>query len=114
MAAHEQCVGKSDEWYTPPDVFEALGCRFDLDVSSPGRDATPWIPAARFLTASGLESEWSGLVWMNPPFGGRNGIAPWLEKFFAHRNGIALTPDRTSAPWWQHFQPRSELTLFVR
>jgi hypothetical protein len=42
MAAHEQSVGKSDEWYTPPDVFDALGCRFDLDVSSPGRDATPW------------------------------------------------------------------------
>jgi DNA N-6-adenine-methyltransferase (Dam) len=113
MGAHEQCVGKSDEWYTPPHVFDAIGCGFDLDVSSPGPETTPWIPARRFLTADGLESQWSGLVWMNPPFGGRNGIVPWLEKFFAHGNGIALTPDRTSAPWWQQFQPRAELTLFV-
>ena len=35
MALHEQCVGATDEWYTPAHVFEALGCQFDLDVASP-------------------------------------------------------------------------------
>jgi hypothetical protein len=74
---------------------------------------TPWIPARRFLTCHGLAAPWSGYVWMNPPFGPRNGIVPWLEKFFAHGNGIALVPDRTSAPWWQQFAPRAELILFV-
>lgn len=29
--------GKSDEWYTPAFIFEALGERFDLDVASPPR-----------------------------------------------------------------------------
>jgi hypothetical protein len=49
---------------------------------------------------------------MNPPFGGRNGLAPWLDKFFANGNGIALTPDRTSAPWWQDMEDMvSEWTL---
>jgi hypothetical protein len=23
------------EWYTPPYIFDALGCRFDLDPASP-------------------------------------------------------------------------------
>lgn len=50
---------------------------------------------------------------MNPPFGGRNGLVPWLEKFFEHGNGIALVPDRTSAPWWQMFAPKAALILFV-
>ena len=113
MALHEQSVGKSDEWYTPPHVFSALDCRFSMDVSSPGQNVTPWIPAANFLTSRGLESAWSGFVWMNPPFGARNGLIPWLERFLAHGNGIALVPDRTSAPWWQQFVPRAELTLFV-
>lgn len=49
----------------------------------------------------------------NPPFGGRNGLVPSLEKFFAHGNGIALTPGRTSAPRWQQFAPRADLILFV-
>lgn len=113
MALHEQSVGASDEWYTPPYVFNALGCSFDMDVASPGRDVTPWIPAARFLVADSLQLTWSNFVWMNSPFGGRNGIVPWLKKFFEHGNGIALTPDRTSAPWWQEFAPKAELILFV-
>jgi hypothetical protein len=113
VALHEQCVGATDEWYTPPHVFEALGARFDLDVASPGQCHTPWIPAEDFLVFKSLERGWRGFVWMNPPFGGRNGLVPWLEKFFAHGNGIALVPDRTSAPWWQSFAPRADLVLFV-
>jgi len=117
MALHEQSVGKTDEWYTPPHVFDALDCEFDTDVASPGPSVTPWIPAKRFITIAtsgdGLTCRWVGFVWMNPPFGGRNGIVPWLERFFAHGNGIALTPDRTSAPWWQRFAIRSEAILFV-
>lgn len=112
MALHEQSVGASDEWYTPPYIFEALDCVFDMDVASPGRTAVPWIPARNHLTTR-LEMAWWGFIWMNPPFGARNAIVPWLEKFFAHGNGIALTPDRTSAPWWQEFAPQSDLILFV-
>lgn len=113
MALHEQCVGATDEWYTPPHVFEAMRCEFDMDVASPGAEVTPWIPALEFVTAESLARPWDGFVWMNPPFGGRNGLVPWLEKFFRHGNGIALVPDRTSAPWWQQFAPRADLALFV-
>lgn len=113
MALHEQSVGASDEWYTPPHVFAALGCSFDWDVASPGAHVTPWIPAHTFICEDSLEKCWHGFVWMNAPFGGRNGLVPWLNKFFVHDNGIALVPDRTSAPWWQHFSPRASLILFV-
>jgi hypothetical protein len=66
-----------------------------------------------FVTACSLGTPWEGFVWMNPPFGGRNALVPWLAKFFDHGEGIALTPDRTSAPWWQQFAPRADLILFV-
>ena len=49
-----------------------------------GRKRTPWIPAKRFITCHGLSTSWSGFTWLNPPFGPRNGIVPWLEKFFSH------------------------------
>jgi hypothetical protein len=113
MALHEQCVGATDEWYTPPHVFRALGCSFDMDVASPGKDVTPWIPASIYVKADSLTLPWAGFVWMNAPFGGRNGLVPWLEKFCAHADGIALVPDRTSAPWCQRFAPQAELILFV-
>lgn len=114
MALHEQSVGATDEWYTPPEIFDALGCQFDLDVASPGAIITPWIPARRFLTSHAQWQEWVGFVWMNPPFGGRNALRPWLERFTKHANGICLVPDRTSAPWWQDFAPKMDAILFVR
>jgi hypothetical protein len=113
MALHEQAVGASDDWFTPPHVFEAMACEFDCDVASPGRHVTPWIPARKFITQRSLETKWHGFVWMNAPFGARNGLAPWLQKFVEHGNGVALVPDRTSAPWWQEFVPQTELVLFV-
>lgn len=113
MALHEQCVGATDEWYTPAYVFEAMGARFDVDVASPGAHVVPWVPAREHITADSLDRAWAGFIWMNPPFGARNGLVPWLEKFFIHANGVALVPDRTSAPWWQNYVPRADLALFV-
>lgn len=113
MALHEQCVGATDEWYTPPHVFNAMDANFDIDVASPGGEITPWIPARQFITADSLTMEWDGFVWMNAPFGARNGLMPWLDKFVRHGRGVCLVPDRTSAPWWQQFAPRMDLILFV-
>jgi hypothetical protein len=113
MALHEQAIGATDEWYTPPHIFAALGCNFDMDVASPGPELTPWIPAATFITADSLHVPWREFIWMNAPFGGRNALVPWLTRFFEHANGIALVPDRTSAPWWQWSAPRANLILFV-
>lgn len=113
VAIYGQDISATDEWYTPPHVFVALACQFDLDVASPGPEKTPWIPALGFYTQRSLEKKWYGFVWMNAPFGARNGLVPWLEKFFNHGDGIALVPDRTSAPWWQTFVPQADLVLFV-
>lgn len=113
MALHEQAVGASNEWYTPRYFFDAMGVRFDVDVSHPGRAVVDWIPADELITERSLEREWRGFAWMNAPYGGRNGLAPWLEKFFRHGNGVALVPDRTSAPWWQDYARKADALLFV-
>lgn len=113
MALHEQAVGKSNEWYTPPDVFNALGCKFGMDVAHPGYSVVDWIPARSLATVDSLNCVWRGFIWMNPPFGGRNGLVPWLDKFVKHGNGIALVPDRTSASWWQRYVGYMDLVLFV-
>lgn len=106
--------GESDEWYTPPEIFQALNVRFDLDVASPGKDH--WVPADKVITEEddGLKSKWEGRIWMNPPFGGRNGQVPWLEKFVKHGNGIALVAARTSSGWFQDLIPQCDAILFPR
>jgi hypothetical protein len=112
MSAWEPQVGASDEWYTPRYVFDALGVTFDLDVAAPP-EGPRYAPCGAFLHADSLQAQWHGFVWMNPPFGGRNGMEPWLDKFFDHGNGIALGPDRTSAQWWQRAADRSSAILLT-
>lgn len=113
MSKHES-VGKSDEWYTPKYIFDALGCKFDMDVCAPVSLEYVKTPTNTFLTNRSLEREWKGFVWLNPPFGGRNGIIPWLDKIYQHGAGIALTPDRTSCPWWQNIVTKADVHMQVR
>jgi hypothetical protein len=114
MAEHEPCIGQSDDWFTPPHIFKALGLTFDLDPCSPGADH--WVPARRVYTEAddGLVQPWHGLVWMNPPFGGRLGHIPWLQKFLAHGNGVAVVRAYTSAGWFHDFAVRAQSMLFPR
>jgi len=111
MAAYEK-QGESDEWYTPAYIFDALGVSFNLDVACPP-EGPRHVPANSFFSEKALEREWSGFVWMNPPFGHQSTKRLWLRKFFDHGNGIALLPDRTSAPWWQEFAPIADAIMFV-
>ena len=110
----EPSVGGSDEWYTPPAIFAALGLTFDLDPCSPGLGH--WVPARALYTKDddGLAQPWHGLVFVNPPFGGRNGHVPWLRKFLAHGNGIAIVRAYTSSAWFHDHATRAETMLFPR
>jgi hypothetical protein len=111
--SHE-APGKSDEWFTPKYIFDALGLTFDMDVAHPRDHTHTHVPAMRFLYERGLESDWIGTVWMNPPFGNGNAAKlRWMRRFFDHGDGIALTPDRTSAPWFLECWPRADLCMFI-
>ena len=110
--SHWESQGVSDDWFTPKHVFDALGCTFDLDVAT-ACNPHVHVPTRGQIFNRSLEAQWQGFVWMNPPFGGRNSLAPWLNKFFDHGDGIALTPDRTSAPWFLEAWPRADLVMFT-
>lgn len=114
MAEHEPSIGASDDWYTPPEIFTALGVTFDLDPCSPGPGH--WVPASQIYTKAddGLSRPWSGRVFMNPPFGGRNGHVPWLLKFLAHRNGIAIVRAYTSSAWFHQYATQADAMLFPK
>ena len=75
-----------------------------------------WVPAERTYTKAddGLSQPWSGSVFMNPPFGGRNGHVPWLRRFLQHANGIAIVRAHTSAAWFHDNAVRAEAMLFPR
>lgn len=114
MTVHERPVGASVEWYTPPDLFVALGIRFDLDPASPEEGPVPWVPARRFIAPSedGLEQPWRGNVWLNPPYGpvGQRFIARMVE----HGDGVLLVAARTETRAFQAAAEASDAVVFLR
>jgi len=87
--------GTTNDYYTPKFIFDALGVEFDIDVCAPFA-GVPWIPAKKHFNIldDGLVQPWIGRVWMNPPY---SKVTPWIDKFIAHGNGIALIPAAKSA-----------------
>ena len=92
MGSHESSKMKNDEWLTPPEIIKSLG-EFDIDPCAP--IARPWNTAKNHFNVNddGLNQEWLGRVWCNPPYGRHT--AKWLDKLKKHNNGIALIFART-------------------
>jgi hypothetical protein len=103
---------ENDEWYTPSWVFRAIGVEFDLDPCSPGVPPSS-VPAKRHMTKAenGLAAEWSGSVWLNPPFSSKRA---WYERLVAHGDGIALMPNRTETHDLQAYMNAADALLFLR
>jgi hypothetical protein len=85
-----------DEFYTPKNIFDALGLDFDLDPCSPITGAVVPAKQCYSLPINGLEMPWFGLVWVNPPY---SNPREWVEKWFNHKNGLLLVP--TSKAKWR-------------
>lgn len=112
MAAHEATRVESDEWLTPRWLVGALGT-FDLDpCAHPAQRERPH--ARRIFTREedGLNQDWEGRVWLNPPY---SEIADWMCRLAEHGDGIALVFARTETRWWfDYVWPHASGILYLR
>ena len=105
----------TDLWATPQDFFDKLNAEFgfELDVCATPDNAK----CARYFTKQddGLAQEWSGKIWMNPPYGRE--IGAWMKKAYeAAQNGatvVCLVPARTDTNWWHEYAIKHEVR-FIR
>jgi DNA N-6-adenine-methyltransferase (Dam) len=111
---HAPVEGRTDEWWTPPEVFEALGLKFNLDPCAPPAGEALWLPVKRRYTREddGLSLPWRGRVWLNPPYGREAG--KWVQRLAEHGHGIALVFSRTDVRWWHAAVPSATAICFIR
>ena len=86
-----------DDWQTPIALVSALGV-FDLDPCANCSNPTRLARRGFTLVDDGLEREWIGRVWLNPPYGASARV--WIARLAQHGNGIALIPPRLGAKWF--------------
>ncbi len=105
----------TDLWETPQDFFDRLNDEFgfELDVCALPENAK----CPRFFTPEddGLQQEWKGICWMNPPYGRQ--IGNWVRKAYeSAQNGatvVCLLPARTDTRWWHEYCMKGEVR-FIR
>ena len=108
--AHVSNNSGENEWYTPPEILEAARSvlqEIDLDPASCER-ANQSVQASKIFTKNddGLSHEWSGRVWMNPPY-----AQPLIAKFCERlcdqvecgnvKQAIVLVNNATETRWFQ-------------
>lgn len=109
-------TSNSSEWETPQALFKRLDkeFRFTLDVCALPENAK----CPRFYTPEddGLSKEWSGVCWMNPPYGRQ--ISKWVKKAYESVQGgcsvVCLLPSRTDTKWFQDYCLKSKDIRFIR
>lgn len=107
----------SDEWATPPVVFQRLADiygPFDLDPCCRTENAK----SAQYFTkdTDGLSQQWSGTVWVNPPY---SNPRPWIQKAIDSAaippcKVVMLLPGAIDTGWFHDLVlPHADL-VFVR
>ena len=93
------------------EVFDDLDSEFgfELDVCALPSNAK----CERYFTPAddGLSQTWSGVCWMNPPYGKEIGL--WMRKaYLSSRHGatvVCLVPARTDTRWWHDYAMRGQI-----
>lgn len=103
---------QTDEWETPQWLFDELHKEFNFtaDVCATSQNAK----CEHYFTKSqdGLEMDWSGRCWMNPPYGRE--IGKWIKKAYEEvQRGVPLVvcllPSRTDTKWWHDYCMKGEI-----
>ena len=106
---------KTDLWSTPQDFFNLLNSEFNFetDVCASHENAK----CIKYFTAEqdGLKQDWTGVCWMNPPYG--RVIGNWVKKAYdSAKNGatvVCLLPARTDTKWWHDYCMKGKIR-FIR
>lgn len=102
---------ESNEWYTPRQYIEAVQAllgQIDLDPAS-SELANETVRAVNYFTIEddGLNQEWDGTVFLNPPYGRDGGQEAWsgklIEEYEAGRvtEAVLLVNAVTDTKWFQ-------------
>src|ERR1035437_2590492 len=103
MSVFTEPVAIRTDWETPQWLFDHLDAefRFRTDVCATRENSK----CAQFLSEDSLNSTWTGVCWMNPPYGKQ--IGDWIYKAYLSAIQldaivVCLLPARSNCDWWKY------------
>lgn len=102
---------KSDEWETPKELFNKYNERFGFDIDVCATDENALLPAYYTKDDDALMQDWTGVCWMNPPYGRQIGL--FMRKAYEEsKKGatvVCLVPSRTDTKWWHEYAMKGDI-----
>lgn len=96
----------SQHWETPIELYNSLNEEFHFNDD----------PCPREPTDDGLQREWGGSTYCNPPYGRE--ITKWLQKAYIEglkgKTVVCLVPSRTDTRWWHDYVMGAQEIRFLR
>lgn len=104
---------KSDCWETPQAFFDDLNNLFHFTVDACALPENAKCEKYFTPEQDGLQQEWTGTVWCNPPYGRE--IGKWVKKAAASEcTVVMLLPARTDTAWFHDYIYGHAEIRFVR
>lgn len=95
-----------DNWKTPKAFYENLKTEFNFDFD-------PCPPNPSF---NGLEIEWGGVNFVNPPYG--KALPLWIKKgyeeYLKGKLVVFLIPSRTDTKYWHEYIMKATEIRFIK
>lgn len=97
----------SDEWRTPLPLFDLLDREFKFTLDAAATFANALVSEYYTAENSGLENEWYGRVFCNPPY---SQVRKWAKKAYevawsSKATVVFLVAARTDTQfWWDHMR----------
>lgn len=110
---------KTDEWATPPELFQELDKEFGFELDPCSTEENHKCPKFFTKEDDGLAQNWGGWrVFCNPPYG-RNMTGKWVEKAYKthQENGsliVLLLPARTDTRWFHDYIYKKAEIRFIK
>ena len=103
----------TDLWGTPQGFFDRLDLEFNFSTDVCATDDNHKCQKYYTKETDGLQQEWAGVCWMNPPYGRE--IGKWIEKAYkSNAVVVCLVPARTDTRWWHEFCMKSKEIRLVQ
>lgn len=99
------------EYETPTSIFNPLNTEFDFTIDVCADSNNKKVNAYYSIEDDALTKTWSGVCWMNPPFGE---VKKWIKKAYEESRKdncvvVCLIPAKTNTRWWHQYCMKSEI-----
>lgn len=97
------------DWTTPDDLFDPINSEFNFTLDAAASPENTRAPLYFTEKDNGLSKSWGkNTVWLNPPYGQKNGsLKDWVKKSYEESlNGatvVLLIPARTNTVWFHDY-----------